>query len=306
MRSRIKSNSVWLFVLLTAGVTPFAVGCNLSLQPLDQFPVRKQTRYFDFRYERNSSQIDGRARFADAYINLINRDFFKTDFDYPIRVFVLKDENRLDEFVNRELHVPGPAGYGIYLYSNKLLATYEDSGLGTFTHETMHAFVQRDLTHRPAWTNEGIPTFFEKFYGYWKNDELVLFWGFQNPWRIEELGTNLEQLNLPEIISDQNPELNESKLRMVSVFLWERGSFRRFLKLIAANETRGYASYLEAAMELPLEKITPLWQSYLIEVERRRAAILSLPSSTVFDSEEAFQTFVKLHGISTEQVRQRD
>ncbi len=306
MRLQIKSNWVWLCVLITVAVTPLAVGCKSSLQPLDQFPVRKQSKYFDFRYERNSSQIDRMARFADGYINLINRDFFKADFDYPIRVFVLEDQNRFEEFVHRELHVPGPAGFGIYLYSNKLLATYEDSGLGTFTHETLHAFVEKDLTHRPAWADEGIPTFFEKFYGYWKDDELVLFWGFQNPWRIEELGSNLTQLNLREIISDQNPERDESKVRMVSLFLWQQGKFRRFLKLIAANDNGGYTSYFEAAMEVPLARIIPLWQDFLVDVARRRAAILSLPVSTVFDSEEAFQSFAKLHSISTEQVRQRD
>jgi hypothetical protein len=306
MRLQIKSNSVWLCVLLTVAVTPLAVGCKPSLQPLDQFPVRKQTRYFDFHYERNSSQVERLARFADGYINLINRDFFKADFDYPIQAFVLADQNRFEEFVHRQLRVPGPAGFGIYLYSNKLLATYEDSGLGTFTHETFHAFVEKDLTRRPIWADEGIPTFFEKFYGYWKNDQLVLFWGFQNPWRIKDLGTNLTQLDLTGIISDQNPERDESKLRMVPLFLWERGRFRRFLKLIAANDKRGYASYFEAAMELPLERIIPLWQNYLLDVERRRASILSLPLSTVFDSEEAFQSFAMLHSISTEQVRQRD
>jgi hypothetical protein len=131
MRLQIKSNSVWLCVLLTVAVTPLAVGCKPSLQPLDQFPVRKQTRYFDFHYERNSSQVERLARFADGYINLINRDFFKADFDYPIQAFVLADQNRFEEFVHRQLRVPGPAGFGIYLYSNKLLATYEDSGLGT-------------------------------------------------------------------------------------------------------------------------------------------------------------------------------
>src|SRR2546427_2072547 len=118
VRLQIKSDSVWFYVLLTVAATPLAVGCKSSLHPLDQFPVRKQARYFDFRYERNSSQIDGMARFADGYINLINRDFFKADFDYPIRVFVLEDQSRFEEFVHRELHVPGPSGFGMYLYSN--------------------------------------------------------------------------------------------------------------------------------------------------------------------------------------------
>ncbi len=142
-RLQIKSDSVWLCVLLTVTVTSLASSCNSSLHPLDQFPVRKQARYFDFRYERNSLEINRRARFADGYINCINHDFFKADFDYPIRVFVLEDRSRFEKFVHRELRVPGPAGFGIYVYSKKLLATYEDSGLGTFTHETMHALVEK-------------------------------------------------------------------------------------------------------------------------------------------------------------------
>jgi len=194
MRLKVKSNSVWFCVFIAAALTPFAVGCTSSPHPVEQFPFRKQTKYFDFRYERNSARIDGMARFANGYINVINREFFKTDFEYPIQAFVLKDQNGFEEFVNKQLHVPGPAGFGIYLYSNKLLATYEDSGLGTFTHETFHAFVERDLKSRPVWAEEGIPTFFEKFGGYWKDDELTLFWGYQNPWRIQALGANLTQL----------------------------------------------------------------------------------------------------------------
>jgi hypothetical protein len=300
-----KPNSVSLPTALVLSLISL-VGCAASTQSVYQFPVRKQTRYFDFRYERNSPQIDRMARFGDGYINLINRDFLKMDFEYPIQVVVLENQNRFEDFVQQELHVPGPAGFGIYLYSNKLLATYEDSGLGTFTHEAFHAFVERDLKSRPVWADEGIPTFFEKFYGYWNKDELVLFWGFQNPWRIQELGNNLTQLNLMEVLSDQNPESDESKLRMVSLFLWEQGRFKRFLRLIAENDKHGYTSYFEAAMELPLERIVPLWQIYLVEIERRRPAILSLPLSTVFDTEAEFQSFARLHGIFIEQVKQRD
>jgi hypothetical protein len=276
---------------------------------LSQFPLRKQTKYFDFHYKRDSSSFAGIVRFDDAFIKLVNRDFFKADFDYPINTFVLEDQRTFEKFVQNELHMPGPAGFGIYSYSDKLLATYEDSGLGTFTHEILHPLVERNLSSRPPWAAEGIPTFFEKFYGYWKGDELVLFWGFQNPWRIESLGTNLTRLNLRAIISDHGPSgrfgvAHESDLRMVSLFLWQHGKFKRFLRLIAAKDKHGYASYFEGAMEMPLERIIPLWEAYLQDVARRRTAILSLPLSTVFDSEAAFRSFAERNGISTEQVKQ--
>jgi hypothetical protein len=281
-------------------------GCSRSTSDprqkfVSQFPLRKQTQYFDFRYKRDSFRISDIVRFDDAFIKLVRRDFFKADFDYPIRAFVLEDQHRFEEFVQNELHVPGPAGFGSYLYSDKLFATYETSGLGTFTHEILHPLVERNLPSRPPWAEEGIPTFFEKFYGYWKGDELVLFWGFQNPWRIEELGTNLTNLDLTAIISDQDPSgrlravgRSESQLRMVSLFLWEQGRFRRFLRLIAARDKRGYASYFEAAMEMPLEKIIPLWQSYLQEVAQRRTEVLSLPLSTVFESKAGDRSTIEL------------
>ena len=285
-----------------AGLPTVALGQDV----LDQFPLRQQTRYFDFRYKRNSSQIDEIARFSNGFIKIVNRDFFAADFDYPVRVCVLEDRDRFKAFVLRDLHIQDPPAFGIYLYSAKMFATYETSGLGTFAHEILHPLVARNLAHRPSWTDEGIPTFFEKFYGYWKGDELVLLWGFQNPWRIEALGTNLTQLNLEQIISDRSPSADESKLRMVSLFLWEQGKFRRFLKMIAANDKRGYPSYFEGAMEMPLERVIPLWQNYLHDVERRRTAILSLPVSTVFNSEAEFRRFTEIHGISQEQVRQID
>jgi len=43
---------------------------------------------------------------------------------------VLENQNRFENFVQRELHVPGLAGFGIYLYSNKLLAPMRIPGLG--------------------------------------------------------------------------------------------------------------------------------------------------------------------------------
>ena len=197
--------------------------------------------------------------------------------------------------------------------TNNLFATYEDSGIGTFAHEIMHPLVERNLKDRPLWAKEGIPTFFEKFYGYWKHDELIVFWGFQNPWRIAQIGTNLTRLDLNQIIADPKPstnfggfERNESELRMASVFLWEQGRFKRFLNLIAAHDKAGFPSYFEAAMGMTVEKILPVWQSYLDDVATNRTKILALPVSTVCPDEAAFRMFVRTNGISLKQPKQSD
>jgi hypothetical protein len=203
-----------------------------------------------------------------------------------------------------------PPNFGVYVYAYKFFATFEDSGLGTFAHEILHPLVERNLKDRPQWAMEGIPAFFEKFYGHWQNDELVTCWGYQNPWRIQQLGTNLTQLDLKLIIADSDSstrfswiERNESSCRMASVFLWQQGQFKHFLNLIAAHDKAGYPTYFEAAMQMPLNQILPLWQDYLNNVATHRTKILHLPASCIFDDESTFDTFMLMNDISTTQPK---
>jgi hypothetical protein len=272
-----------------------------------RFPFHQQTTYFDFRLQSESPQNAQTVRLSDNFVVILKRDFFHADRGYPIRVFICQDEGKFVQFMHRDLEIQDPSDYGIYLFSKKLLATYEDSGLGTFAHEALHPLVEENLPHRPAWAVEGVPTFFEKFYGYWNGGQLILYWGFQNPWRIRELGPELTRLDLSRIVSENGiSDQNESKLRMAAIFLWEQGKLRRFLRLVAAGNRLGYPTYFEAAMGMSMGKITPIWHSYLESVEQNRAEILSLPISTVLPSQAEFQAFVKTHSISLKQIKQTD
>jgi hypothetical protein len=272
-----------------------------------RFPLHQQTAYFDFHFQRDSPQNASTIRLSDSFVDIVKRDFFHADRGYPIRVFICQDENKFVQFMHHDLGIQDPSDFGIYIFSMKLLATYEDSGLGTFTHEALHPLVEENLPNRPVWADEGVPTFFEKFYGYWDGGKLVLYWGFQNPWRIRELGPELTRLDVKKIVSENAmPERNESKLRMAVMFLWDQGKLRRFLRLVGANNRLGYPTFFEAAMGLSMEKITPIWQSYLENIEQNRAAILSLPSSAVLRNKAEFQVFVKTHGIAIEQINQAD
>ncbi len=242
------------------------------------FPFNHQTTYFEFHLQRESPQNADTIRIADGFISILKQDFFAADRGYPVRVFIAQDEGKFIQFMHQDLGIPDASDYGIYVPSKHLLATYEGSGLGTFTHETLHPLVEQNLPHRPAWAFEGIPTFFEKFYGYWDNGKLVAYWGFQNPWRIRDLGPQLTRLDLKTIVAENGAtEPDESKLRLVVIFLWEQGKFKRFLRLTATNNRFGYATFFEAAMAMPMEKIIPIWQSYLQSIERNRADVLSLP-----------------------------
>jgi hypothetical protein len=269
-----------------------------------QFPYHKQTQYFDFYYLRESPRISQITRFADGFVRLVNRDFFKADFDYPIRVLVFENREQFKQFLIEQLHIPDPPNFGVYVYRYKFFATYEDSGLGTFAHEILHPLVERNLPDRPQWAMEGIPTFFEKFYGYWQNGELVAYWGYQNPWRIQQLGDNLAMLDLKTAVADTEQtqassavERTESSWRMVSVFLWQQGRFKRFLNLVATHDKASYPTYFEAAMEMPFAKILPLWQDYLNDVVAHHTSILLLPASTILDDQSEFNTFVQANDV---------
>jgi hypothetical protein len=275
------------------GILLLLPGLLVAQRIQDEFPVHRETRYFDFHAKRNPQQVAAIAHFADAFLDIVNRDFFKADFDYPIHALVLEDKTTFQDYLRTRFHVADPPGFGIYLGEYKLFVTYEDSGLGTFTHEIMHPLVERNLRDRPLWALEGIPTFFEKFYGYWTNDQLVVHWGYQNPWRIDMLGTNLARLNLDRILAlKRSPgDFRESDLRMVSMFLWQQGKFKRFLELIQKNDKAGFGSYFEGAMGARVQQVLPLWQKYLDDVQARRNQILQLPASFICPDEQTYAAF---------------
>src|ERR1700685_1425204 len=98
--------------------------CGLLLLPaavwsqdsISQFPYHKKTEYFDFYYLRDSYKIPEIARFADGFVKLVNRDFFKADFDYPIRVLVFEDRTHFKKFLVEQLHISNPPNYGVYVF----------------------------------------------------------------------------------------------------------------------------------------------------------------------------------------------
>lgn len=183
-----------------------------------------------------------------------------------------------------------------------MFVSYEGSGLGTFAHEIMHPLVEKNFRKLPVWAIEGIPSFFEKFYGYWDKDAIVVHWGFQNPWRIEMLGPNLTRLDLERLLSTSNPlgDFHESDIRMISMFLWSQGKFQRYLQLQQRADKLGYKSCFEAAIELPIEKILPLWTQFLNDVGASRAEILRLPASAILSDESEFRAYMQNTGVRFE------
>jgi hypothetical protein len=108
-------------------------------------------------------------------------------------------------------------------------------------------------------------------------------------------------LDLKAILANREPQTrnNQSELRMVVLFLWVQGKFNRFLQLIETREKHGYGSYFEAALEMPIDRVLPLWEQYLKDVEAKKYELVLLPASTVTENEQLFRPLKIVHRLRT-------
>lgn len=251
-------------------------------------------KYFQFHSDLPAEKLALYAALSDMFVELVDQDFFRVKTRFPIQAIVLEDKGGFKHFLRNALGVQMPPDYGIYLPEAALFVTYDGSGLGTFTHEIMHPLVEESLPDRPAWATEGIPAFFEKFYGHVQNGRLHVQWGYQNPWRIEMLGPRLKHLKLERIVSGSE---DTSEKRLVTVYLSQRGKLKTFLELVQANDRRGFRTHLEAAFGKPLKEIEADWRSYLQGIESNRERIMRLPASRLFDTPDQYRQFAVQFGL---------
>ena len=267
--------------------------------PTNSFPNRLKTEYFNFYFNCPPKDLAQITRFSDAYIHWLKQNYFDPKFKYPIGVVVLNDTAEMQKFIRDSLGVKDPPGFGIYFPEYRTFFTRKDSGLGTFAHEILHPLVEANLPRRPNWSNEGIPTFFEKFYGYYSGSNLVMSVGYQNPWRIKALGENLPHLDLQEIVSRADIyKWSESDLRLVTVFLWEQGKLKDFIRLIQANDKKGQNTFLEAALGTTIAEIRPQWEQYTKRIYNQRAVISQLPPSLILPDRKTYEQFAAYYHLT--------
>ena len=260
----------------------------------DGFSNKIESKYFVFYSDLPRQELQRYAEFSNLFLDIVDRDFVRLRKLKRMDAIVSTDQTVMQRFLAQRLGRNEPPLYGIYIAEHHLFVTYDGSGLGTFTHEIMHAVVGTELPHTPSGGWEGIPTFFEKFYGYKEGSRLYLIWGYQNPWRIRALGGRLLTLNLAEIVSRSR---DESEQRLVSIFLYRRGKWKIFLDLISGGDKRGYPTYIEAAFGQRMSEVATDWRAYLQDTYARRNQIDRLPASRYFPSKQEFLEFERQIGL---------
>jgi tetratricopeptide (TPR) repeat protein len=230
--------------------------------------------------------------FFERFLIYIDRNVCPVKADPKFHIFIFDSRSQYDSFLkvtgeNRSL-------YGHYSYNDNALYTSVDAGAGTFAHELMHKVIE-DLPFIDAWAQEGVPTIFEKFYGYPFGDSYKLTLGLQNPWRIKELGKSLTGISLPEIIAQQNPAFSESEARLAAIFLFKSAKLRKYLELCANGHVGDYPTVFESAFDKTAVQMQPEWKQYLAKIDSERADIDTLPTSFIFSDKKHFDDFVSLH-----------
>ncbi|MFC1604668.1 hypothetical protein ACFL5F_06535 [Planctomycetota bacterium] len=260
------------------------------------FKNEHKSEYFVFHYNDDVTRAKPLAEFCDGFIDVINREFFEAKFKYPIHVYVLKDRDSYKSFLTKMEMLAESQSAGVYLTGIDSFVTYEDVGYGTFAHEIMHPLVRVNLGIGPLWTVEGIPSFFEMFFGYWSRNKLVLRFGFHNPGRIWQMGEKILSLDLESIVKAKQ-NYGTSERWMVSQFLYQHGKLKEYMKLVGSHRKNGYGTFIEAAFKKRMFRIIPEWETYLHEVYNRRDQIFRIPKSEIFNSKEQYERFMKAKGL---------
>ncbi len=192
-------------------------------------------------------------------------------------------------FLSMKLGIKPETDWGMYIPEYNALVTHEASGLGTFGHITMYPIIGENLNHAPYWAKTGIPTLFEKIYGYLENNELVIRYGYHNPWRLKELG-DFSNANLPEIVnSSVSKDVSASEKRLVVKFIYQSGLFPQYIALLLSNSKGKYDTFIEAAFKKEMSVLEESWKEYLKNIENNMSEILETPPSQMFETKSDFQ-----------------
>ena len=127
---------------------------------------------------------------------------------------------------------------------------------------------------------------------------MKLMLGYPERWNPKWMGNKERSaLQLPEIVQQAkhaNAE-NEAQQRQVALFLIKNDKLKKYLSLVAGGNKNGYATYLEAAFEKPVDQLAPAFNQFMVSIEKDGAWVDSLPDSRIFENEKELAAFVKAH-----------
>jgi hypothetical protein len=289
--------------LWTALLAIVAVGAGLAearaadLSILEGFR-RTETRYLTF-YHRDHEDADRFIKVADAFIEYVHTTFLPASPDRHITVFLAGDFHEYRLYSLKLFQRENAPTFGSYYPADGIVATSDDTGLGTVTSLLMYSLIDAQRTRPPRWARVAMATFFEKVFAYPHEGKLVFQVGYQNPWRLHELSGCLDRLDLERILTEPGYFGGQSHYRLVAMFLWDHGRFQAFARTMGDPQPSRWANPMEAAFDMPMSEIVPLWRAYLSRVEAEFDTLMRVPVSQAYSSEAEFRKAVALPASSS-------
>lgn len=228
--------------------------------------------------------------YLEWFILYLDKTWYQVPSSMQIKVYVFPTEPEFNAYIQENFDYKGKL---MGFYNNGCFYTSAQTGLGTLSHEFMHAVFHYTHAKLDPWAFEGIPAFFEKMYGYVDRGNAYFITGFQNPWRIREISSNLKHLTLEEIINNSK---DQSEQRLVAVFLYKQGYLKKFLDLSRTGSKGTYGTCLEAAFCRNIESLEPYWRKYLSEIIAKEKDINLIPGSQFFATKAEYDEFMTARG----------
>jgi hypothetical protein len=196
---------------------------------------------------------------------LLWKQYFTKKPDYPIRVYLFKDDKTYRAYAKSLFGDTDVSHFGYYKPDQRALVMNIGTGAGTLVHEMVHALMEPDFPDAPTWFSEGLASLYEQCN--YTGEGLV---GLVN-WRLPVLREGLKKetaLPLDKLVATTRGEflnrhlgVHYAQARYFCMYLQHRGLLRQFYRDYRdgyAKDPTG-AKTLEKLLKKPLPAVEKDW-----------------------------------------------
>jgi hypothetical protein len=280
-------------VLATVAVAllPVAAGCSRGGVPLPRSLARQASAPgFVIHSDLGAERLAFHAQWVGAFWRWFAARYVDVPTRPELRILLFGDP-RLFLAWNRSVQGPEAMGYYTLEHGEPLLAVDLATGVGTFTHELVHHFLQTAMGREPPpWFNEGVAAFFEKFLGHVRADgELELSVGYFSNWRFPICKQRVGSYRLDDLLR-AGRDVDQCAARSLMLFLHRE---RKLETLVRLMTDRGHerwpdpngAAKLENAWGAPLADLERRWLDW-IRVQPLDGDVALVPRSQMLTAEQ--------------------
>jgi len=238
----------------------------------DKFNWRGYTAKLEgYRYTIYSdlprADLDIYAKICESLRVYFERKFFSTGTK-KVKIYVFATADSYGTYLKKLGRFAPETEYGFYKLGKALIAFNSTTGLGTFTHELSHHFINTSDVKLPVWFDEGFSAFFEKFIGiYQKDGSVLLTFGYVSPerfseaWHLKAAG----RLSLLPLFSEKFP--NESLACNFVLFAFDNDKLKELLNNTVLEKDS--VKLVEEIFRRPLRDVEAEWGKWMEEAKKR-------------------------------------